>query len=63
MSLRIAKLTIFAIVIAAVRGLIVGTSMFTEQLVKAQNMTANMTDSVGNMSQTYDSDSISSRPR
>ena len=32
-------------------------SVFTEQPVKAQNMTTNMTNAAGNMSQTYDSGS------
>jgi hypothetical protein len=65
MSFRIAKLAIFTIMIATVGSLMVGSSVFTEQPVKAQNMTANMTDSAGNMSQSYDngSGSISSRPR
>ena len=57
MSLRIAKLAIFAIMIVAVGNLMVGSSVFTEQPVSAQNMTTNMTDSAGNMSQTYDSGS------
>jgi len=57
MSFRIAKLAIFAIMIVAVGSLMVGSSVFTEQSVKAQNMTTNMTDSAGNMSQTYDSSS------
>ena len=50
MSLRIAKLAIFAIMIATVGSLMVGSSVFTEQPVKAQNMSVNMTDSAGNMS-------------
>ena len=45
--------------IATVGSLMVGSSVFTEQPVKAQNMTANMTDSAGNMSETEDSASIS----
>ncbi|MPZ07258.1 MAG: hypothetical protein GEU26_12730 [Nitrososphaeraceae archaeon] len=63
MSLQITKLTIFAIMIAAVGSLMVGSSVFAEQPVKAQNMTVNMTDPyLGNMSQTDDSGGrISSR--
>ena len=57
MSLRIAKLAIFAIMIVAVGSLMVGSSVFTEQPVRAQNMTTNMTDSTGNMTGTYDSGS------
>ena len=57
MSLRIAKLAIFAFMIATVGSLMVGSSVFTEQPGKAQNMTANMTDSAGNMSQSYDNGS------
>ena len=41
-----------AIVIVASVGLMVGPSAFIEQIVKAQNMTGNMTDSSGNMTET-----------
>ena len=52
MSFRIAKLAIFAIMIATVGSLMVGSSVFTEQPVKAQNMTANMTSPGENMTGT-----------
>jgi hypothetical protein len=49
--------------IAAVGSLMIGSSVFAEQPMKAQNMTVNMTDPyLGNMSQTDDSGGrISSR--
>jgi hypothetical protein len=50
MSLRIAMLAIFAVMIATV-----GSSVFTEQQpVKAQNMTGNMTSPSENMTGTND---------
>jgi hypothetical protein len=53
MSLRIAKLTIFAIMIATVGSIMVGSSVFNEQQpVKAQNMTGNMTSPSENMTGT-----------
>ena len=61
MSFRIAKLAIFAIMIATVGSLMVG-SVFTEQPVKAQSMTANMADSAGNMSETEDGSISAKRP-
>ena len=63
MSLRITKLAVFAIMIAAFISLMICNNVFTEQSVKAQNMTVNMTDPyLGNMSQTDDSGGrISSR--
>jgi len=64
MSFRIAKLAIFAIMIATVGSLMVGSGVFTEQPVKGQNMTKNMTDSIGNMTEANDdSGSIPSKPR
>jgi len=60
MSLRIAKLAIFVIMIVAVGSLMIGSTVFTEQPSKAQNMTTNMTDSTGNMTE---DGSISSKPR
>jgi len=45
------KLVVFAIMVAAVTSLMFGDSAVMEQVVKAQNMTANMTDSTGNVSQ------------
>lgn len=41
-----------AIVITAGAGVLIGASAFIEQIVKAQNMTGNMTDSAGNMTET-----------
>jgi len=46
--------------IATVASVMIGSSVFTEQPLKAQNMTANMTDSAGNMTE---DGSISSKPR
>jgi predicted ribonuclease toxin of YeeF-YezG toxin-antitoxin module len=43
--------------IVAFGSLMVGSNVFTEQPVYAQNMTVNMTDLAGNMSQIYDSGS------
>jgi hypothetical protein len=53
------KLVVFAMMVAAVTSLIFGGSAVMEQVVKAQNMTANMTDSTGNVSQPNGSGSIS----
>ena len=63
MSVRIAKLAIFAIMITTVGSLMVDSSVFTEQPVKAQNMTTNMTDSAGNMSETEDGSISAKRPQ
>jgi hypothetical protein len=49
--------------IATVGSLMVGSSVFTEQPVKAQNMTTNMTDSAGNMSETEDGSISAKRPQ
>jgi hypothetical protein len=40
--------------IGTVGSLMVGSSVFAEQPAKAQNMTTNMTDPAGNMSETED---------
>jgi hypothetical protein len=53
------KLVIFAMMVAAVTSLMFGDSAVMEQVVKAQNMTANMTDSTGNVSQPDGSGSVS----
>lgn len=48
---------------SAIANLLVGAGTMIEQFVKAQNMTTNMTDSSGNMTEAGDdSASISSRP-
>jgi hypothetical protein len=52
MIISTAKLVMFAIIIAAGVGLMVGPSTPIEQVVIAQNMTGNMTDSSGNMTGT-----------
>jgi hypothetical protein len=58
------KFVMLAIVIVASVGLMVGPSAFMEQIVKAQNLTGNMTDSAGNMTGTDDaSGEISGRER
>jgi hypothetical protein len=44
------KLVVFAMMVAAVTSLTFGGSAVMEQVVKAQNMTVNMTDSTGNVS-------------
>lgn len=66
MSNRVTKITTFAviIIILATGSLMSGSNALIEQVVKAQNITANMTDPyLGNMSQSDDSDGgrISSR--
>lgn len=52
MVILTAKLVMLAIVITAGAGVLIGASAFIEQIVKAQNMTGNMTDSAGNMTET-----------
>lgn len=52
MVILTAKLVMLAIVITAGAGVLIGASAFIEQIVKAQNMTGNMTDSAGNMIET-----------
>jgi hypothetical protein len=53
------KLVVFAMMVAAVTSLMFTNSAVMEQVVKAQNMTANMTDSTGNVSQPDGSGSVS----
>jgi hypothetical protein len=53
------KLVVFAMMVAAVTSLTFGGSAVMEQVVKAQNMTVNMTDSTGNVSQPDGSGSVS----
>ena len=60
MSIGIARLTAFVIIVVATASLLVGTGTVIEQFVKAQNMTTNTTDSDSNMTGT-DSGSISTR--
>ena len=60
MYLQIARLVIIAFMIATVVSVMIGSTVFTEQPSKAQNMTTNMTDSIGNMTE---DGSISSKPR
>jgi hypothetical protein len=60
MSIGIARLMAFVIIVAATVSLLVGTGAVIEQFAKAQNMT-NTTDSTGNMTGTDDSGSISSK--
>ena len=55
MVILTAKLVMLAIVITAGAGVLIGASAFIEQIVKAQNMTGNMTDSAGNMTETDNS--------
>lgn len=43
MSLKITKLMTFAVIIAVTSSLLVGVNAVIEQVVKAQNMTTNMT--------------------
>ena len=47
MSMRMTKLTPLAVMIVAATSIMVGVSTITEQDVKAQNMTINMTNSTG----------------
>lgn len=62
MSLQIAKISVFAIVmIGIVASLMVGSSVSNEQAVKAQNTTTNMTGSAGNTNETDVSGSILAR--
>ena len=53
------KFVVFAMMVAAVTSLMFGGSAVMEQVVKAQNMTANMTDSTGNLSQPDGSGNVS----
>jgi archaellin len=61
MSIGIARLTAFVIIVAATASLLIGTGTVIEQFAKAQNMTTNTTDSAGNMTGTDDSGSISAK--
>jgi Tfp pilus assembly protein PilE len=53
------KLVVIAMMVAAVTSLMFTNSAVMEQFVKAQNTTANMTDSTGNVSQSDESGSVS----
>ena len=62
MSIGIARLSAFVIIVAATASLLVGTGAVIEQFVKAQNMTTNATYPGGNMTGTDDgSGEISAR--
>ena len=59
MSIRTTKLIVFALVIVLTASLMMGINAQAEQVVRAQNMTANMTDSAGDSTGTNDTGSIS----
>ena len=52
MSNRMTEIIVFAVLMVASIGLLSSSNALVEQVVKAQNMTGNMTDSAGNMTQT-----------
>lgn len=62
MSIGIARLTAFIVIVSATASLLVGTGAVIEQVVKAQNMTTNTTHPGGNITGTDDgSGEISAR--
>lgn len=62
MAIGMTQITAFAVIILTTGSLMSSSNALIEQVVKAQNMTANMTDLyLDNMSQFDDSGRISSR--